>query len=141
MKSLVSKRIIRKNKMPFATKQEIEEIIEKIKEEIEEGKLIILVEGKKDKAALLHLGIKEKVFILNGKDIWNRLEDIANKNQKKDILILTDFDKEGKKLYGKITKDCEQLGMKINKKYREFFQKKTKASHVEGLDTYVENIK
>ncbi|MBI5002642.1 toprim domain-containing protein [Candidatus Woesearchaeota archaeon] len=126
--------------MVFATKQEIEEIIEKIKEEIEEDRLIILVEGKKDKAALMHLDIKEKVFILNGKDIWNRLEEIANKNQKKHILILTDFDKEGKKLYGKIIKDCERLGMKIDKKYREFFQKRTKVSQIEGLDTYVENI-
>ncbi len=127
--------------MAFATKQEIEEIIEKIKEEIEEDKILILVEGKKDKAALLHLGIKEQVFILNGKDIWNRLEEIANNNQGKHILILTDFDKEGKKLYGKITKDLERLGMRINKKYREFFQKRTKVSQIEGLDTYIENIK
>ena len=127
--------------MVFATKQEIKEIIEKIKEEIEEEKLLIIVEGKKDKAALLHLNIKEQVFILNGKDIWNRLEEIANKNPKKHMVILTDFDKEGKKLYGKITKDCERLGMKVNKKYREFFQKRTKISQIEGLDTYVENIK
>ena len=124
--------------MTFATKQEIEEIIEKIKEEIDDNKLIILVEGKKDKRALMDLDIKEQVFILNGKDIWNRLEEIVNKNPKKHILILTDFDKEGKKLYGKITKDLERLGMKIDKKYREFLQKRTKVSHVEGLCTYIE---
>lgn len=122
--------------MTFATREEIEEIIEKIKQE---ERLIILVEGKKDKAALMHLGIKEHIFILNGKDIWNRLEEIANNNKGKEMLILTDFDKEGKKLYGKITKDCERLGMKINKQYREFFQKRTKVSQIEGLDTYIEN--
>ncbi len=123
----------------LATREEIEEIIEKIKEEIEEDKLIIIVEGKKDKAALNNLGVKDSIFILNGKDIWNRLEEIANNNQEKHILILTDFDKEGKKLYGKITKDLERLGMKINKKYREFFQKRTKISQIEGLDTYMAN--
>ncbi len=125
--------------MAFATKEEIEEIIEKIKQEIEEDKLIIIVEGKKDKAALSTLGVRESVFILNGKDIWNRLEEIASKNQEKHVVILTDFDKEGKKLYGKITKDLEKIGMKINKKYREFFQKRTKISQIEGLDTYITN--
>lgn len=124
--------------MPFATKEEIEEVIEKIKQEIEEEKLIILVEGKKDKIALEALDLKS--IVLNGKDIWNRLETLSQEQKGKEILILTDFDKEGKKLYGKIVKDCERLGMKINKKYREFFQKRTKLSHVEGLVKYVEHL-
>ena len=125
--------------MAFATREEIEEMIEKIKQEIEEDRLIILVEGKKDKAALEHLGLRQ-IIILNGKDIWNRLEALSEEHKGKEILIFTDFDKEGKKLYGKITKDLERLGMRINKQYREFFQKKTKVSHVEGMMTYVEKL-
>lgn len=117
----------------FATKEELLEIIEKIKED----NLLILVEGKKDKAALEYFEIKD-IIILNGKDIWNRLEEIAKEG--KEVLILTDFDKEGKKLYGKIAKDLERLGVKVNKKWREFFQKKTKVSHVEGLRKYVNNL-
>ncbi|MEK6922089.1 MAG: toprim domain-containing protein [Nanoarchaeota archaeon] len=122
----------------FATREEIEEIIEKIKQEIEEQKIIILVEGKKDKAALETFQLKD-IIILNGKDIWNRLEALAQEHKGKEVLILTDFDSEGKKLYGKITKDLERLGMRVNKKYREFFQKRTKLSHVEGLGTYAKN--
>ncbi len=117
----------------FATKEELLEIIEKLKQE----EFIILVEGKKDKNALEQLEIKNSI-VLNGKDLWNRLEEIAK--EEKEILILTDFDKKGKELYGKITKHLDKLGVKRNKKYREFFQKRTKLSHIEGIATYVENL-
>lgn len=117
----------------FATKLELFELIENLKNE----KLIILVEGKKDKAALEFFGIKD-VVVLNGKDLWNRLEEISKK--KKEVLILTDFDKKGKELYGKIIKNFDKLGIRVNKKYREFLQKKTRISHIEGLVRYVENV-
>lgn len=117
----------------FATREELLETIEKIKEE----DILILVEGKKDKNALEQFEIKNSI-VLNGKDIWNRLEEIAT--QKKEVLILTDFDQKGKELYGKICKNLDKLGIKVNKRYREFFQKKTKLSHIEGLTTYVENL-
>lgn len=117
----------------FATREELLEIIERIKQE----DILIVVEGKKDKRALEQFEIKN-IIVLNGKDLWNRLEEIAT--EKKEVLILTDFDRKGKELYGKITKYLDKLGMKVNKKYREFFQKKTKLSHIEGLTTYVEHL-
>ncbi len=129
--------------MSFATKEEILEVIEKVKQESDEEKLIIIVEGIKDKRALEAFQIKS-IIILNGKDIWNRIEQTVEKNRKetkeREFLILTDFDKKGKELYGKIAKNLDKLGAKINKEYREFFQKKTKLSHVEGLETYVKNL-
>ena len=121
--------------MTFATKEEIEELIEKIKSDT----LLIFVEGKKDKAALEFFGIST-IIVLNGKDIWNRLEQTIAKHPGKEALILTDFDKKGKELYGKIAKNLERLGVNVNKEYREFFQKKTKLSHVEGLVSYVRNV-
>ena len=126
----------------FATKEEIKEMLQKIKEEAP----IIVVEGKKDRAALEAFQIKN-IIILNGKDIWNRIEQTVEETgkntrskQEKEFLILTDFDKKGKELYGKIAKNLDKLGAKINKEYREFFQKKTKLSHVEGIVTYVKNL-
>ena len=64
----------------------------------------------------------------------------TKKNQEKEFLILTDFDKKGKELYGKIARNLDKLGATVNKEYREFFQKKTKLSHVEGLEMYVKNL-
>ena len=134
----------------FATKEEIEEVIEKIREE----EPIIIVEGIKDKKTLEAFQIKN-IIILNGKDIWNRIEQTVEKNreetkernkkskkknQEKEFLILTDFDKKGKELYGKIARNLDKLGATVNKEYREFFQKKTKLSHVEGLEMYVKNL-
>ena len=63
--------------MPFATKEEIEKVIEKIREE----EPIIIVEGAKDKRALEAFQIKN-ITILNGKDIWNRMEQTVEKNRK-----------------------------------------------------------
>ena len=130
---------MRKREKMFATKEEIEEVIEKIREE----EPIIIVEGIKDKKALEAFQIKN-IIILNGKDIWNRVEQTVEKNREetkeKEFLILTDFDKKGKELYGKIARNLDKLGATVNKEYREFFQKKTKLSHVEGLETYVKNL-
>ena len=115
----------------FATKQELLDVIDKIKEH----GILIIVEGSKDKITLEKFGLTN-IVVLNGKDIWNRLEGLTAK----EVLILTDFDKQGKKLYGKITKDLEQLHISVDKQYREFFQKKTKLSQIEGIDTYIENL-
>ncbi|MBI5072679.1 toprim domain-containing protein [Candidatus Woesearchaeota archaeon] len=127
----------------FARREEIEEVIERIRE----NEPVIIVEGKKDKAALEAFQIKN-IVVLNGKDIWNRMEQTVEETRRntknkpnKEFLILTDFDKKGKELYGKIAKNLDKLGAKVNKEYREFFQKKTKLSHVEGLATYVEHSK
>ena len=117
----------------FYTQQELLELLNKIKEE----DILIIVEGKKDKAALENFEIKN-IKILNGKDIWNRCEEIAQNNE--EVIILTDFDKKGKELYSKIAKNCEKLGIKVNKIYREQLQKHTKLSHIEGLKTYMENL-
>lgn len=117
----------------FATKEEILEIIEQIQEE----DLLIVVEGKKDKKALEKLGLNS--VLLHGRDFFHRIQEIAGCN--KEVLILTDFDKEGKMLYAKIAKELEKYHIKINKKYREFFQKKTKLNQIEGIDTYIENLK
>ena len=117
----------------FYTEQELLELLNKIKEE----DILIIVEGKKDKAALENFEIKN-IKILNGKDIWNRCEEIAENNE--EVIILTDFDKKGKELYIKIAKNCEKLGIKVNKIYREQLQKHTKLSHIEGLKTYMRNL-
>jgi 5S rRNA maturation endonuclease (ribonuclease M5) len=122
----------------ISSQQEILQTLQEIKEE----DMIIVVEGKNDKAALEHFNIKN-IIVLNGKDIWNRCEEIATRikqnNDKEEVVILTDFDAKGKELYGKISKNLTRLGIRINKEYREWFQKRTKLSHIEGLVKYVEN--
>src|SRR3990167_5645230 len=86
---------------------------------------LIIVEGKKDKLALENLGINNILTFSNSPHY--SCEDI---NQ--EVVILTDLDKHGKKLYSIIKKNLQKRGIKIDKKFREFlFQKKI--SHIEGI--------
>lgn len=113
-----------------------EEIKEKI-EEINQSEKKIIVEGKKDRAALENLGIKKQNIIeLSKKPIFKVIEDIQKTG--KECIILTDFDKKGKELFGKLNSGLSRLGVKIDNSFREFLQKNTKLSHVEGLDSYLD---
>ncbi len=114
-------------------KQELEEWITKL----QETDKIILVEGKKDKAALASLGITN-VITLNRRPLFEVVEDIAAKY--KDCILLVDLDKEGKKLYGKLNSGLSRHGVRVDKKFREFLQRKTKLKQIEGIDTYFKRI-
>ncbi len=114
-------------------KDEIDIWLEKLSSS---GKCII-VEGKKDKDSLEKLGIKN-IFTLSKKPLFSIVEDVAEKNN--EVVILTDFDRKGKELYGKLKKDLSKSGVKVDNYFREFLQKNTKLSHIEGLLTYISNF-
>ena len=93
--------------------EEFSQLIEKLNH----SEKAIVVEGNKDKAALRALGIKNKIFTIN-KPLFAVAEEIAESN--KDIVILTDLDKKGKELYGKLSTLLQRLGVRIDSQYREF---------------------
>jgi 5S rRNA maturation endonuclease (ribonuclease M5) len=78
--------------------QETEEIYNLV-EKIKESNTLVIVEGKKDRAALQKLGINN-IIELNKKPLFQIVEDIANSND--ECVILTDLDKKGKELFGKL---------------------------------------
>lgn len=97
------------------------------------GKAII-VEGPKDKAALEHFGIAVAA-VLSEHPLFAVAEQVAAKNH--EVVILTDLDAEGKKLYGKLVTMLQQLGVRVDHEYREFLLKETDLAHIEGLVAYV----
>lgn len=109
--------------------------IEEIKEEIlklkEQNKLII-VEGKKDVSSLKKLGLK------NVMEIKGALFETVEAVEDKEVVILTDIDEEGKKLYSKLKRQLIRRGVKIDNALRHFLFR-AKVSHVEGLYTYLKN--
>ena len=111
----------------------IEELNKEINKFKETGRIII-VEGKKDRRALEKLGFKN-IVELNKKPLFQIIEDISNKNKECDIL--TDLDKKGKELYGKLNSGLCRYGVKVDNKFREFLQKNTRLSHIEGLFNYL----
>ncbi|MBN2454612.1 toprim domain-containing protein [Candidatus Woesearchaeota archaeon] len=106
------------------------EILQLIEQINNSGKAIV-VEGKKDLAALQRLGVKNRIFMIN-KPLFALSEEIAA--QTKDIIILTDLDKKGKELYGRLSTQLQRLGVRIDSKYREFLFKNSKVRQIEGLN-------
>jgi len=114
-------------------KNNIEELNKEISR-LKNSKKLIIVEGKKDRIALEKLGIKN-IIELSKKPLFQIIEDISHKN--KECIVLTDLDKKGKQLYGKLNSGLSRLGVKVNNRFREFLQKNTRLSHIEGLRTYI----
>ena len=112
---------------------EFSEHIDKIKQ----SNQLIIVEGKKDTKALQNFGIKN-IIELNKKPLFEIIENISNNNKK--CIILTDLDRQGKELYGKLNSGLQQRGVKIDDSFRNFLFKNTKLRQIEGLENYIEKI-
>ncbi len=96
---------------------------------------LIIVEGPKDKDALFSCGVHNTIVVLSKKPLYAIVEAVAA--QTSHAIILTDFDKKGKELYGRLKKALVSHGVKVDSFFREFLQK-TSVSHVEGLKTHVQ---
>ena len=103
-------------------------------QKIKASKKLIIVEGKKDAAALKKLGITNTIQ-LSKKPLFYIIEHIANSH--KECIILTDLDKEGKRLYSKMNSGLQKFGVRIDNELREFLFKNTKLRQIEGIGTYL----
>lgn len=102
---------------------------------------VIIVEGKKDVAALHALGF-EKVHAIHstGTPLRERIEQIIELLEKKDkVCILTDFDKKGKQLYLLIKSEMQMLGVRLDSSLRGILLK-SGISHIEGLYDFMKKI-
>ena len=102
-------------------------------EKIKKSETLIIVEGKKDKKALKNLGIKN-ITELSKKPLFEIIENISIKNN--DCIILTDLDKKGKELYGKLNSGLQRYGVKVDNKFRNFLFRHTKIRQIEGLSNF-----
>ena len=94
--------IIKHNKKPG--KEEIRNWLTNLIES-EKG---VVVEGINDKRALATLGVaEERIHTLNKKALFEHVEIIAK--DYREIIILTDLDREGRLLYSKLKEEFEEL--------------------------------
>ena len=107
-------------------------------DKLKSSEKLIIVEGTKDKAALINLGVaEERIFTIN-KPIFALAECIAELS--KQAIILTDLDAEGKKLYGELKRNLTRIGVEVDNYFREFLFRNSKLSHIEGIDTYFSKL-
>ena len=96
----------------------------------------VIAEGIKDRKALQQLGFK-RVYTLK-KSLPAAVEEfIGLLDKNNECLILTDLDREGKKLYSKLNSELSQKGAKINNELRHFLYKYTKLRQIEGIINYI----
>ena len=97
----------------------------------------IIVEGKKDKEALMKLGMTN-IFTIK-EPLFKLCENLSKKY--KDVIILTDLDKEGKRLYSKLKENLERNGVKVDDSFRIFLFKETRLTQIEGINKYLMSSK
>ena len=98
--------------------------------ELKSSDKLIIVEGKKDFSALTNLGINN-IKCISG-PLYQFIESITVKN----VIILTDLDSEGKKLYSVLKHNLQKRNVKIDNKFREFLFANSKITHIESLKNY-----
>jgi len=121
-------------------KKSLEEL-EKLLLELQENNTVIpiIVEGDKDVAALRKLDIKGTILSTNtGRSMADFCDRIAE--QYRDIIILTDWDRQGGRLCHTIRKNLEGR-VNCNIKYRELFARYSVIRTVEGLPSWISTIK
>ena len=110
-------------------KEEFQELIDKAVA----SNILIIVEGKKDREALQKLGISN-ITELSKKPLYQVVEEASNASS--ECAILTDLDRKGKEIYGKLNSQLQRNGVKIDNKLRNFLFNHTKVRQIEGLTAY-----
>jgi len=133
MKNMTNMRTTTRRGPP--TVQDLEEAIDSLRSF--DG--IIIVEGKRDVAALKKLDVTKNVIHLDAPlfEIVERVADSLGPHQK--VIILTDLDREGKKIYHELSMQFQRMHVKIDDRFRELLFH-TPLRHIEGLDTFVANL-
>lgn len=106
-------------------------------EKLRNSRKLVIVEGKKDKAALEKLGVKN-VLPISRKPLYSFIEGI----DAEEVIILTDLDRTGKRLYHIIKQNLQAKGVKVDNYFREYLFKNSKISQIEGIYHYLkkENV-
>lgn len=90
---------------------------------------LIITEGKKDVKALRNSGVTNRIKTLSKQPLFSVAEEVSGE----EVIILTDFDKKGKELYGRLKRELQGQGVKVDNVFREWLQNNTKLSHIEGF--------
>ena len=101
-------------------------------EEYQDRDIPIIVEGRKDKESLQKLGF-ENIIVLYSKPFFKIIEQLSS-----EVVILTDLDQEGRRLYRKILHECMQRGVKVDNQLRELLFKETNLGQIQGLWRYLQ---
>ncbi len=120
--------------------EKLEEIITELKELAQSG-AIIVVEGKKDAKSLHDLGINGDIKLATHQPLLEFTELLSKSG--KQIILLTDWDKKGSLVAGKIVKYLSVYGImpdtNIRLKLKAISKKRIK--DIESLNNYINKLR
>lgn len=90
----------------------------------------VIVEGKNDVKVLQKFGIKN-VISISGKNYFDLLEKIPP--EVGEVILLTDIDKQGEKIFKKLKTIFESQGLKVDGNFRDYLRK-MEVKEVEELE-------
>jgi len=118
----------------------LEELIASILEASARGAAII-VEGRRDEAALRRLGAQGPVILASRRSSLNLAEDAGRSFQ--EIIVLTDWDRKGQEMAKNIELHLRHTPAKVDQETRNRLKKlvKKEIKDVESLAIYVERMR
>lgn len=122
--------------------EKISQLLTKLTDETEKGTPIV-VEGQNDVTALNEIGV-EADFICaksSGKSFLDILTEVESRG-KHEVILLMDFDRRGRELTHRLTRDLERMGINPNLLFwRQLFGLAGRdIKDIEGLGTYMKNL-
>jgi len=121
-------------------REKLERILWRIAGESSSG-TIIIVEGRKDKAALRRLGLTGPILCF--KSSRKRLADFLSDIDAGKAIVLTDFDREGKDLSVRMAEELSHLKIRVDHALRERLGALVRqdARTIQDLFGYVERMR
>jgi len=120
------------------------ELLERLFEELRQKNLEVpvIVEGKRDKAALARLGLEGEVLIINtGHTLIEMCEDLGHRYT--EVVLMLDWDRKGHQLTANIERNLTPLGVKVDKSFmvRIFHLVSKETKEVEALDRLMARLR
>ena len=123
--------------------EKILEIFDRLAKESAKGTPIV-VEGINDVNALRQLSISGKIIPVkaSGKNFIDMIDELVN-TEKREIIILMDFDRHGRELARRMTRHLQEVKIKPNMHFWNRFLKFVgrNVKDIEGLASYLETLK
>lgn len=117
--------------------EETERIFEELRRQSEIG-VPIIVEGRRDEAALRRLGVRGRIHCLKAKG-ESRHEFLEHLDGAREAILLTDFDREGKELGRWLYRELSQRGIRSDDRLWRRIRSlsRTEVRSVEELPSFV----
>jgi 5S rRNA maturation endonuclease (ribonuclease M5) len=118
--------------------QRKQKLLIRVLRELDESGKPILVEGKRDKAALERIGVKNRIFLINltPDELCKRVSNVAD-----EAVILTDFDEAGEKLGKRIEEALHSYSVLPNTEVRRKMRYLLGVYNFEEIDRKMEEFK